>query len=43
MPSASSRPCSSLHKPEPDSAHLSRLDKSAGLLNQVLDYLEEAV
>jgi hypothetical protein len=32
-----------LHKPEPDSAHLSRLDKSAGLLNQVLDYLEEAV
>jgi hypothetical protein len=30
-----------LHKPEPNSARLGRLDKSAGLLNRVLDYLEE--
>ena len=32
-----------LHRPEPepDSAHLDQLNEDAGLLNQVLDYLEE--
>ena len=30
-----------LEKPEPDCAHLGRLEKDAGLLNQVLNYLKE--
>jgi hypothetical protein len=28
-------------KPEPDCVHLARLEKDAGLLNGVLNYLEE--